>query len=223
MLYCDFFVFGKYICSIIFYYIAKNFERIGSDIKIYCTFAVHYMYNMNRTINLSDIKNGFPGMDSASAGNCYVACMVCLHRNNHSDDNTLLDLTGDATDTITLKWENYFDEQIDRSFQDQQYATEHGAVCISAMLVKECTDYTIIERSYKGTGFDYWLGYENEIPFQKSARLEISGIFKEAEQNTAEKRFRIKTNQTNQSDSSRLPAYISIVEFSNPKAIFAKK
>ena len=161
-------------------------------------------------------------MDTASAANCYVACMVCLHRNNHSDD-TLLDLTGDTADTITLKWENYFDEQIDRAWKDQQDATEYGAVCISAMLVKECTDYTIIERSWKGTGFDYWLGFENEIPFQKSARLEVSGIFQETAENTAEKRFQIKKKQTNQSDSSRLPAYISIIEFSNPKAIFAKK
>ena len=178
---------------------------------------------MDRTIDLSDIKNGFPGLDSASAAHCYVACMVCLHRNNHTVGTLLLNLKGDTDATITLKWDNYFDDQIDRAFQDQQFATEHGAVCISAMLVKACTDYTIIERSYKGTGFDYWLGFENQIPFQKSARLEISGIFQETEQNTAERRFQIKKKQTNQSDSSRLPAYISIVEFSNPKAIFAKK
>ena len=180
------------------------------------------MNRTNRTINLLDIKNGLPGMDMASVEHCYVACMVCLHRNNHFD-GVLLDLIGDTTETITLLWSDYFDEQIDRTWKDTKYTTEHGAICISAMLVKEFTDYTIIERSRKGTGFDYWLGYENNLPFQYSARLEISGIFKESEQNNVEKRFRRKKKQTNQSDKSRLSAYISIVEFSKPKAIFAKK
>lgn len=177
---------------------------------------------MERTINLSDIKNGFPGIDPASAACYYVACMVCLHRNNHGNE-IFLELIEDKEASITLIWDDYFDEQIDRTWKDQEYATEHGAVCISAMLVRECTDYTIIERSRKGTGFDYWLGHEDIIPFQNSARLEISGIFKETEQNNVEKRFKMKKKQTNQSDDSGLPAYISIVEFSKPKAIFAKK
>ena len=177
---------------------------------------------MGKTINLLDIKKGLPGIDIASAEHCYVACMVCLHKNNHSD-GVSLDLKGDTNATISLQWSDYFDEQIDRGWKDQEYTTEHGAVCISAMLVKECTDFTIIERSRKTTGFDYWLGYENIIPFQKSARLEVSGIFKESEQNKIEKRFIIKKKQTNQSDKLSIPAYISIVEFSNPKAIFAKK
>ena len=42
----------------------------------------------------------------------------------------------------------------------------------------------------------------------------------ETDGNTAEKRFRQKTIQTSQSDDTRLPAYISVVEFSAPKAIF---
>jgi len=183
---------------------------------------VQQIVKMDKIINLLDIKNGFPGLDIATANFCYVACMVCLHKNNHCD-GVLLDLQGDTTATITVQWSDYFDEQINRAWKDQDDATEYGAVCISAMLVRECTDYTIVERSRKGTGFDYWLGYENDIPFQHSARLEISGIFKENEQNNVDKRFRIKKKQTNQSDITRLPAYISIVEFSKPRAIFAKK
>jgi sarcosine oxidase delta subunit len=173
-------------------------------------------------INLLDIRSGFTGLDPVSAEYCYVACMVCLHRNKHSNQ-VQLDLQGDINTQITLQWEDFFDEQIDRTWQDYEYATEHGAICISVMLVKEFTDYTIIERSRKGTGFDYWLGYESIIPFQNAARLEISGIFKETEQNNLEKRFQEKKKQTNQSDNSRLPAYISIIEFSKPRAIFAKK
>ena len=182
------------------------------------------MSKMSRTINLLDLKNGFPGMSTVSAEHCYEACMVCLHRNNHFEE-VLLELMGDLITQVILKWENYFDEQIDRTWKDQEEATEHGAVCISAMLVKECTDYTIIERARKGTGFDYWLGYENEIPFQcsYSARLEISGIFNDEKGNSINRRFQKKMKQTEQSDHTRLTAYISIVEFGKPKAIFIKK
>jgi hypothetical protein len=177
---------------------------------------------MNKVINISDIKRGFPGISVALCNVCYEASMVCLHRNNHTD-GVLLALNGNVETTVILNWEDYFNEQIDRAWQDQHYCTEHGAVCLSVMLVKEYTEYTIIERSRIGTGFDYWLAKDDDILFQKSARLEISGIFKESESNTADKRFAIKTKQTNQSDETKLPAYISIIEFSNPKAIFAKK
>jgi hypothetical protein len=177
---------------------------------------------MNETINLSDIRNGFPGMSSVICAQCYEACMVCFHRHNHND-GVLLDLQGDVIAKIALQWEDYFDDQIDRTWKDPEYSTEHGAICISAMLVKECTEYTIIERSRKGTGVDYWLGKEDDIPFHNSARLEISGIFKESEKNNLNKRLKIKKKQTNQSDSMQLPAYISIIEFSNPQAIFVKK
>lgn len=56
----------------------------------------------------------------------------------------------------------------------------------------------------------------------KSARLEVSGIFKGG-QKPLETRFKKKIKQTNQSDSINIPAYISIVEFSTPIAKFAQK
>ena len=56
----------------------------------------------------------------------------------------------------------------------------------------------------------------------RSARLEVSGIFQGGER-PLEARFKKKVKQTNQSDSTRIPAYISIIEFSTPIAKFAKK
>ena len=91
------------------------------------------------------------------------------------------------------------------------------------MLAINETEYTIIERSCKGDGFDYWLGKKDDGLFNHAARLEISGILQESATNTVEKRLKIKIKQTEQSDESRLPAYISIVEFGKPKAIFKKK
>jgi hypothetical protein len=177
---------------------------------------------MNDSIDISDIKKGFPGISIAACNSHYEACMVCLHRNNHTDE-VLLNLTGDVEASIILKWDNYFNDQIDRTWRDQIYCTDHGAVCLSVMLVKECTEYTVVERARIGSGVDYWLAKDGDALFQKCARLEISGIFKETDSNTVDKRFKMKKKQTNQSDETGLPAYISVIEFNNPKAIFAKK
>lgn len=94
---------------------------------------------------------------------------------------------------------------------------------VSALLAFETTEYTIVERSSKGTGFDYMLGDKNDTLFIPKARLEISGIKTETESNSIEKRFKQKALQTDISDKSGLPAYISIIEFSTPKAVFDLK
>lgn len=101
--------------------------------------------------------------------------------------------------------------------------TEQGAVCISVLMAKQLTDYTIIERSWRGTGIDYRLGYESDPLMQRVARLEISGIKTESATNTMSARYEQKVKQTELSDNTNLPAYISIIEFSIPKCLFNKR
>ena len=90
------------------------------------------------------------------------------------------------------------------------------------MLAKTLTQYTIIERSRKGTGVDYWLGASDDVLFQRKARLEVSGIFKGNEKDVA-RRFAEKVMQTASSDSTELPVFISVVEFGTPMANFNKR
>ena len=66
------------------------------------------------------------------------------------------------------------------------------------------------------------LGNKNSELFQKKARLEISGIM-QGDDTGMWNRYNAKVMQTEQSDYTSLPAYISIIEFSRPKAIFKKK
>ncbi|MEH2318575.1 hypothetical protein [Nostoc sp.] len=83
---------------------------------------------------------------------------------------------------------------------------------------------TVIERSRKGTGFDYWLGSEEEageLPFQNKVRLEVSGIRK-ADDSRVRARVKQKIEQTNPSDGT-FPAYIIIVEFSRPLSFIVEK
>jgi len=95
---------------------------------------------------------------------------------------------------------------------------------IAFMLIRQLTQFTVIERSRKGTGFDYWLGSEDEageLPFQNKVRLEVSGIRK-ADDSRVRARIKQKIEQTNPSDGE-FPAYIIIVEFSRPLSFIVEK
>ncbi|NDV81287.1 hypothetical protein [Bacteroides sp. 51] len=178
--------------------------------------------NKQDLINLIEIKEGLPGMHPDLCGHYYSACMTTLHRMEHPEKLNMA-LSGDRKANLLLTWDDYFDEQFDRSWKEINYCTDHAAVCISCLLAINETSYTIVERSCKGDGFDYWLGDKDDILFSKTARLEISGILNETSTNTPEQRLTKKLKQTDQSDSTCLPAYVSIVEFSNPRAIFKNK
>jgi|GEM_PF-1997875 len=173
-------------------------------------------------MDLTKIKKGFPGL-TANVGKCfYDAIVATMHRAKHPEFVSL-NLTGDNKKVIPLRWKDSFNDQIDRTFKEDSSMIDAAASGVSCLLATEETDYTIVERGYAGSGFDYYLGYEDEPLFSKSARLEISGIKKENDKNTPEGRLKMKLKQTDQSDSSGLPAYISIIEFSKPRAIFQKK
>ena len=174
------------------------------------------------TLDIKEIYQGLPGLSKVSGSHLYESCVVCLSRHNHDAHGTEFSVYGDKKINLTLVWDNIFDEQLDRTWADQFYATEHGAVCLAILIALKMTDYTIIEKSARKNGFDYWLGEKDDILFQKKARLEVSGIFKGTEKDV-NKRYKIKVIQTNQSDSLKIPAYIGIVEFSNPIANFGTK
>lgn len=176
--------------------------------------------DISENLVIDDIKSGLPGLTPVTGAFLKELCIVCLHRSNHKL-NLNLSVLGDKNCKYNILWNDEYTEQMDKTHRDQEYATEHGAICISILVALKQTKYTIVERSRKTTGFDYWLGEKNTLPF-RCARLEVSGIFK-GKQNIVETRFKRKARQTNVSDFLTLPAYVSIVEFSNPLCIFAEK
>ncbi len=175
-------------------------------------------------IDLTDIQKGLPGLTSTSGQHLYEGCIVCLTRQKHSYLGTTLKLidSNSQTKEYMLKWEDIFTEQLERTWKDQFYATEHGALCIAILLALELTEYTIIEKSARQNGFDYWLGLKNDDLFQKKARLEVSGIFT-GNSKDINTRYKVKLDQTDKSDNLQIPAYIGIVEFSKPQTKFGKK
>jgi hypothetical protein len=93
---------------------------------------------MEESINLLDIKKGFPGITAQLCGTYYEACMVCLHISEHHESVNLA-LKGDLNQTVTLLWKDYYNEQVERSWKEEN-TTEYGAICISVMLVKKYTE-----------------------------------------------------------------------------------
>ena len=109
-------------------------------------------------------------------------------------------------------------EIVKSTWNDEDELTEEAACGIAILLVEEMTEYTVIRRSRKKTGVDYFLGFkESEIPFQDSARLEVSGILSGVD-SKIRSRIKEKVKQIAPSDDGILPAYVTVIEFSAPIA-----
>lgn len=175
-------------------------------------------------LELNKIKQGMPGLTREWGKLMAQAGFVCFNHHNHNS-GVKLEVNGDHKGEYDIIWLDSITDQIKASWKDLDEATELGACCVAILLSVQVTHYTIIERSVKKTGFDYWLGEENEhhlLPFEKKVRLEISGILSGSE-NDIRARVKKKLIQTEQSTSLGLDAHIIVVEFSNPLAHYAEK
>lgn len=167
------------------------------------------------TLQLSDLQKGMPGITTVEGAFLQENAMVALHKANHHSP-TKITLTGVANRDIQLSWDDSVDQQMLNSYNDEQENVEFAAMGISALLTPYLTDYTVVMRSRKGTGFDFWLGQKN-APWTMLAVLEVSGIASENPNNTMTKRIAAKREQIKASDSIGLPQYISVVEMATPK------
>ncbi len=159
-----------------------------------------------------------------SAGFCSnlsESAVICLTSQAHISGVSLKVTTSEDELYAPVSWHTDVTESLLRTFRDEKRTTDDGAMCISLFLALNLTEYPDVEASATGNGIDFWLCHEGELNF--AARLEISGIRRESAGNTVEKRLAEKEISIKKSDATLLPAYISIVEFSQPKAIFVKK
>ena len=106
------------------------------------------------TIDINEITQGLPGLSKISGQHLYESCVVCLSRHTHNNLGTAFNVYGDNEINYNLIWDNIFDEQLDRTWADQFYATEHGAVCLAILIALKLTDFTIIEKSARKNGLD---------------------------------------------------------------------
>jgi hypothetical protein len=175
--------------------------------------------SVRRDLVLESLANGFPAIPEVAGLNLAQAGAVCLDQHGHPK-GVEMRVSGDFAEIFNLYWPDVTD-QMRRFWNDAEVATEHGAYGIACLLIRSLTPFTVIERSRKGTGFDYWLGSEGDFLFQKKARLEVSGIGKGSAQQIAY-RVNVKLKQTARSDGT-LPAYVIVVEFSAPTSQVVRK
>lgn len=166
-----------------------------------------------KKINLSFLEDGKAGLSPRMGGFLAEAASVCFDHHAHPK-NLLLQSTGHYNETYEVTCTD-LNEHSRGSFADIQEATEYGACGVAIAIVKTETPF-ITKRSYKGTGFDYWLGVNTEgFPFQEASRLEVSGLINGTGSQVAI-RLSDKLEQMKVSDHMGLPGIAIIIEFSKP-------
>lgn len=166
-------------------------------------------------ISLASLSVGRVGITPSAGKSIADAASVCLDERGHSSPTTMA-IAGDYKVSAVIDWVPPSD-QAKRWWNDDEYATEHGAYCVAALIVEHC-GLEVVERSKKRTGFDFWLATRNcqSNLFQGLTRLEVSGIRNGTEADL-EARLRQKIKQTKVFDCD-LPAVVVVVEFGGPIA-----
>lgn len=166
------------------------------------------------TLDKNWLKNGLPGVTSAIAQSAAEAAAVCWEQGGLSNS---LDLSVSGFFQSTLRVSRLTcTAQMRNAYSDFREAVEFGAYAVAITIILEFTQYTIIKRSWTGTGFDWWLGDKDDRYFRESARLEISGILR-GDEVAVTRRVKQKLDRLSKYNSP-LPAYVVVAEFSQARA-----
>ena len=164
------------------------------------------------TLNLNDLQNSCT-LSPVRCAAFVEAASICLEHLEHQQEIELK-VEGDYSNQFLLSWETTNPNTSDSYIIEE--AIEDGAYGIAISVIYRLTPYQVIKQSFRGSGFDYWLGEkDNSVLFQEKARLEVSGILK-GTTSQINQRLKEKLVQTKKSDNFSLPAFVIIVEFSNP-------
>jgi hypothetical protein len=166
-----------------------------------------------KRLNLEDLPAHCPRLSVAAGRYLADAAALCLEEQGHAREIRLR-ATGEFRAHYRLRRPEVSDQV--RATYDADEATEFGACGIAILVMRDQTGLTV-QRAFKGSGFDYWLGtFDAERPFQRMARLEVSGI-RHGDASRITARMREKREQVRGGDTP-LPAYVVVVEFGAPEA-----
>jgi hypothetical protein len=168
-------------------------------------------------LNLEALGDGVPVMPTDAVGFYKQNCMVCFHNQGHQSGVMLKVVHESNNAFFRIFWTEEVDEQLLRSYADLRRATDNAACAIALLLIRELTSLTGIAQACIGSTVDYYLtekGADNNLIFNNAARLEVSGILREAEGNTVDCRIKRKIQRLR--PQGDLKTYIVIVEFGQP-------
>jgi len=173
--------------------------------------------NAVKKIFLESLGDGIPVIPDEAVGFYKQNCMVCFHSQGHVSGVKLVTYYRDGNHIFEVCWLGNVTNQLIRAYAELRRATDYAACAIALLLIRELTEFTGIEQSCIGSTIDYYLVPQDRddiLLFNHAARLEVSGILKENENNTVDNRIAAKIRRLK--GESSLPAFIVIVEFSKP-------
>ena len=144
-------------------------------------------------------------------------CMICLDHNGHGSGVQLrLEYAGSNV-PFSVVWLGEVTELMRRSYVDKTKIVDFAACALALLIVPRVLGLTAIHQAARGSTIDYYLSEPNGdeiLLFNDTARLEVTGILRENQSNTVQKRFGVKKRRLR--PEGDLPAYIIVVEFSEP-------
>ena len=179
------------------------------------------MTSNGKELVLESLADGIPAITDEMVGFYKQNCMVCFHHNGHKSGVRLRVKHGDEDEYRRVLWSGEVTEEVLRAIAEPTQATNHGACAIALLLLRELTEFTAVEQAVIGTAFDYHIalkgrlkGQSDDLPFNDTTRMEVSGLRNETPSNTVKRRLKEKIDRLKPKGS--LPALIVIVEFSEP-------
>lgn len=163
-------------------------------------------------ISLSPLDSAFQNLTHFFSGMCCEAASFCLEMNAHESPAHMA-ITGDEAMTSQLQWAALPDTAA-ATYRDRDMAAENGAYTIAIAVLHHACRYRTVERAPKGDGFDFWMtNADSGLTFERSALLEVSGIFCGARRVT--ERLRRKLRQVRRSDLKARRIAV-VAEFGTP-------
>jgi hypothetical protein len=166
-------------------------------------------------LTLEDLSGNFPHIPPECGMVLVQSAVLCLEGQGHKSGAPLT-VRGSFNTAFRLLWSMDVTEAMRRYWNDPDETAEQGAYALALLVLRSLAGLTVLERSRKGTGFDWWLASEDNL-FQATARLEVSGIMRGSAWRV-NGRLKERIAQTERSDPSGLTAYVAVVEFGGPTA-----
>lgn len=175
------------------------------------------LHSDSARLQLDALASGCHALTKAKGESLAECATVCFYSQGHSQ-NVMLSVKG-SHDVMRQLDCPQITEQMLRCYHDLEEAAEDGACGVAILLIRHLEGLTVVKRSRKGTGIDYWMGHKDNSgdPFKEMARLEVSGLLKPTDSQFSQ-RVKQKILQAKQSEGTKLPYYVVVVEFSTPRA-----
>ncbi len=181
----------------------------------------------DRVLSLDDLNESLVGIAKSALETRHDALLLRFEGlGQHSGVGYDLKKDEVKISSFQIDWSRELTDRSRRTLRFPTRVTEYAAEGLAFLLLLAYTEYTAIEQSVDDDGIDYWLGYQNDVSnlvFERSARVEISGMYRRQPASKVRERIAEKLSQTDSSDYTGLPAYIVVTDFSRKDAHWVEK